>query len=121
MNRIKIGPRITHEPRSKRLTTNKSVYFICQVTGDPTPVILWLRNGEIVDGKNIYELFTFTIYIILGSHDSNLYVYTGGDRSFLYLRRPLLSSKSGVDEFICLGKNKYGTVRSRPAYLRIVE
>ena len=54
----------------------------------------------------------------LGSKDANLYVYNGGDRSFLYLRRPLLTGTSDEDEFICLGKNKYGTVRSRPAYMK---
>ena len=30
---------------------NKSVYFICQAIGNPTPDILWLRNGVVVNGE----------------------------------------------------------------------
>lgn len=67
-----------------------------------------------------YALICLKFYsFISGSKDANLYVYTGGDRSFLYLRRAVVISKSDEDEYICLGKNKYGTVRSRPAYLKI--
>ena len=100
---------------------NKSVYFICQAIGNPTPDIIWLRNGVVVNGKfKIYfEFFPETLIIfLLVETNPNLYVYKGGDRSYLYLRRPFFTPENKPDEYSCIAKNHFGTIRSQPALLQ---
>jgi len=99
----KRGPRITKPPKSKyNQSMNKSVYFICQAIGNPTPDIIWLRNGVVVNVET----------------NPNLYVYKGGDRSYLYLRRPFFTPDNKPDEYSCIAKNHFGTIRSQPALLQ---
>ena len=43
---------------------NKSVYFICQAIGNPTPDIIWLRNGVVVNGE-LELLFVYHIWPLL--------------------------------------------------------
>ena len=44
---------------------NKSVYFICQAIGNPTPDIIWLRNGVVVNGK-----FKISFEFVPGNDDN---------------------------------------------------
>ncbi|CBY22520.1 unnamed protein product [Oikopleura dioica] len=97
------GPRITKEPESIRSKWNKSVHMVCKVKGDPEPEIYWIRNDKQISSDV----------------DPNLYEYSRNGESTLYLRRPLLESPMGMDKFNCVGRNRYGIVKSRAAFLEV--
>ena len=97
---------------------NKSVYFICQAIGNPTPDIIWLRNGVVVNGKLKISFEVVPRIFFLVETNPNLYVYKGGDRSYLYLRRPFFTPENKPDEYSCIAKNHFGTIRSQPALLQ---
>ena len=56
--------------------------------------------------------------LLLVETNPNLYVYKGGDRSYLYLRRPFFTPDNKPDEYSCIAKNHFGTIRSQPALLQ---
>ncbi|CAG5112016.1 Oidioi.mRNA.OKI2018_I69.chr2.g6277.t1.cds [Oikopleura dioica] len=97
------GPRIIEEPKSTISKWNKSVHMVCKVKGDPMPEIYWIRNDKQISSAD----------------DPNLYEFSRNGESTLYLRRPLLESPMGKDKFNCVGRNRYGIVKSRTAYLEV--
>lgn len=66
-------------PVVQSVEENETAVISCQVDGDPTPIISWLYNGEIIDGKCDFiskDMFSKILYLSLIADNSNKYMRT---------------------------------------------
>ncbi|XP_031342956.1 neogenin isoform X2 [Photinus pyralis] len=63
---VQVPPRFLKRPKSKEDLVNKDVEFECSVYGRPEPKVLWLRNGEIINYNDYYQLVNGNNLKILG-------------------------------------------------------
>ncbi|KAF5297558.1 hypothetical protein FQR65_LT09989 [Abscondita terminalis] len=72
---VQVPPRFLKRPKSKIDMIHKDIEFECSVYGKPTPKVMWLRNGEIINYNEYYQLINGNNLKILGllTGDSGLF------------------------------------------------
>ncbi|KAK5647199.1 hypothetical protein RI129_002091 [Pyrocoelia pectoralis] len=63
---VQVPPRFLKRPKSKEDMVNKDIEFECSVYGKPEPKVMWLRNGEMINYNDYYQLVNGNNLKILG-------------------------------------------------------
>ncbi|XP_058808708.1 neogenin-like isoform X3 [Phymastichus coffea] len=85
---VEVPPRFIKRPQDKEAIENQDLEFECEVYGQPTPVVTWLKNGERIQLSNYWQL----------TNGYNLRI------------NGLLSIDAGI--FQCMAKNSAGSVQA---------
>lgn len=92
---VQVPPRFRQRPSDKKAQEKEELELVCEIDGNPTPNIHWLKNGDVITPNEYMQIVNGHNLRILG----------------------LLSTDSGM--FQCVGSNPAGTVQAA-AKLQIV-
>uniref|UniRef100_A0A336LNC3 CSON008464 protein n=1 Tax=Culicoides sonorensis TaxID=179676 RepID=A0A336LNC3_CULSO len=93
---VQVPPKFTKTPVNKIAYEKEELEFSCGITGKPTPVVQWLKNGDLITPNDYMQ--------IVGGHNLRIL--------------GLISSDAGM--FQCVGTNPAGSIQAS-ARLRIIE
>ncbi|XP_013387953.1 neogenin isoform X2 [Lingula anatina] len=63
---VQVAPRFVKEPESFYAHVNADVQFDCEIYGNPTPKITWMKNGDIVIPSDYFQIIDGKHLRILG-------------------------------------------------------
>ena len=90
------SPEFIQHPNNQTLTEGENATFTCDTSGNPSPTLLWTKDGSVVNLTSRISL----------SLDNTLLVITNVNRG-----------DSG--QYICVSANDVGTVQSSMATLNV--
>lgn len=93
---VQVPPKFTKTPVNKIAHEKEELEFSCAIVGKPTPIVQWLKNGDLITPNDYMQ--------IVGGHNLRIL--------------GLISSDAGM--FQCVGTNPAGSVQAA-ARLRIIE
>jgi neogenin len=93
---VQIPPKFTERPIEKIAQEKEELELSCSIHGKPTPIIQWLKNGDVIKQNDYMQ--------IVGGHNLRIL--------------GLINSDAGM--FQCIGTNPAGSVQAS-ARLQIVE
>ena len=102
-------PSILEHPSNQTVAVGESVQFRCAVSGRPTPLITWKRNGIPLD--------VIIEQLLRQSKLDKYYHLKVGSVFMLDVRN--VEREEENDHYTCKGKNDYGSLESKKAYLSI--
>lgn len=93
---VQVPPKFIKTPTDNISREKEELEFSCAITGKPTPVVHWLKNGDLITPNDYMQ--------IVGGHNLRIL--------------GLISSDAGM--FQCIGSNPAGSVQAS-ARLQIIE
>lgn len=96
MLEVQVAPKFLDTPQDRRSSEKEEIEMVCSIRGKPTPVIQWLKNGDVIRPNEYMQIVNGHNLRILG----------------------LINSDAGM--FQCMGSNPAGSVQAA-ARLQIIE
>lgn len=104
---VQVPPKFVQSPTDKIAFEKDELEMVCDIRGKPTPVIQWLKNGDIITPNDYMQ-------IVNGYVASSMEVATHADFQFHFRHNlrilGLLESDAGM--FQCIGSNPAGSVQA---------
>lgn len=94
--KVQVPPKFIEIPQDKNALEKDELDLVCSIRGKPTPVIQWLKNGDVITPNDYMQ--------VVGGHNLRIL--------------GLINTDSGM--FQCVGSNPAGSVQAA-ARLQIVE
>lgn len=96
MLEVQVAPKFQDAPQNRRSSEKEEIEMVCSIRGKPTPVIQWLKNGDVIRPNDYMQIVNGHNLRIVG----------------------LINSDAGM--FQCMGSNPAGSVQAA-ARLQIIE
>lgn len=93
---VQVAPKFVEIPQDRRSSEKDEIEMVCSIRGKPTPVIQWLKNGDVIRHNDYMQIVNGHNLRILG----------------------LINSDAGM--FQCMGSNPAGNIQAA-ARLQIIE
>lgn len=110
---VQVPPKFIQSPTDKIAYEKEELEMACSIRGKPTPIIQWLKNGDVItpnDYMQIVNGLVKAIYLYSCTLNNNINAFSFIEFSHNLRILGLLESDAGM--FQCIGSNKAGSVQA---------